>query len=425
MIPKDILKKIRPWMWLATYIVLLLFAMLHLPDMWGVLQKLMRLLTPLFYAIGIAFVLNQPMKAIEKLLIKAVQIMPGYKKKNSGKEPKVRGFSIFLTLVLALAVLFILSSIIFPQLIASIVQLFNNCVVYAGNIVENINNLLASLHLENIEWDLDTAKLQAALDQLGLSADKILQTATNWVGGTGMTVINNISAITVGLSNWVMGFMLSLYLLSSKEKFIRQLKKLIGAMLPLTAANRLLLLGRKANQTFSSFISGQLLEACILAMLYYVSMTLFNMPYAMLISTVIGVTSIVPMFGAMLGMAFGCLLIFAINPWMSLFFMIYFQIVQQFENNLIYPKVVGNSVGLPGIWVLLSIVVFGGLLGLFGMLIAVPATAVLYTLLGEFVNHQMKRRKQSLDENGLLRAEEMMPDKSADGHLEADADAEA
>ena len=137
-------------------------------------------------------------------------------------------------------------------------------------------------------------------------------------------------------------------------------------------------------------------------MLYYVSMTLFKMPYAMLISTVIGVTSIVPMFGAMLGMAFGCVLIFAINPWMSLFFMIYFQIVQQFENNLIYPRVVGNSVGLPGIWVLLSIVVFGGLLGLFGMLIAVPATAVLYTLLGEFVNSRMRKKGQVLDESGLL-----------------------
>ncbi len=402
MIPKDILKKIKPWMWLSTYIVLLLFALIHFQDLMGVLGKVLHLLTPLFYAIGIAFVLNQPMKAIEKGLIRLIQALPPSKKKPAQKEPKVRGISIFLTLLLALAVLFVLSSIIFPQLITSIVQLFNNCVVYAGNIVKNINNLLASLHLENIEWDLDTTKLQAALDQLGLSADKIFQTATNWVGGTGMTVINNISAITVGVSNWVMGFMLSLYLLSSKEKFIRQLKKLIGALLPLSAANRILALGRKTNQTFSSFISGQLLEACILAMLYYVSMTLFKMPYAMLISTVIGVTSIVPMFGAMLGMAFGCVLIFAINPWMSLFFMVYFQIVQQFENNLIYPRVVGNSVGLPGIWVLLSIVVFGGLLGLFGMLIAVPATAVLYTLLGEFVNGRMRKKGQILDESGLL-----------------------
>lgn len=186
--------------------------------------------------------------------------------------------------------------------------------------MENINNLLASLHLENIEWDLDTAKLQAALDQLGLSADKIFQTATNWVGGTGMTVIQQHFRDHRRFKQLGNGLLLSLYLLSSKEKFIRQLKKLIGALLPLSAANRVLAWGRKTNQTFSSFISGQLLEACILAMLYYVSMTLFKMPYAMLISTVIGVTSIVPMFGAMLGMAFGCVLIFAINPWMSLFF---------------------------------------------------------------------------------------------------------
>ena len=155
MIPKDILKKIKPWMWLSTYIVLLLFALVHFQDLMGVLGKVMHLLTPLFYAIGIAFVLNQPMKAIEKGLIRLIQALPRSKKNPPQKEPKVRGISIFLTLLLALAVLFVLSSIIFPQLITSIVQLFNNCVVYAGNIVENINNLLASLHLENIEWDLD------------------------------------------------------------------------------------------------------------------------------------------------------------------------------------------------------------------------------------------------------------------------------
>ena len=129
MIPKDILKKIKPWMWLSTYIVLLLFAMLHFQDMMSVLSRLFHLLTPLFYAIGIAFVLNQPMKAIEKGLLKLIQALPHNKKTKPQREPKVRGISIFLTLLLALAVLFVLSSIIFPQLIASIIQLFNNCVV--------------------------------------------------------------------------------------------------------------------------------------------------------------------------------------------------------------------------------------------------------------------------------------------------------
>lgn len=401
MIPKDILNRIRPWLWLSTYTVLLCFVLLHFPEIWSVVSQLLSLLTPLFYAIAIAFVLNQPMKAIEAALKKVALANP-LRRKSRAEEPKVRGIAIFLTLLLALTVLFVLSSIIFPQLITSIGQLINNCVVYATNIVANVNTLLEQLHLENIEWEIDAAKLQATLDQLGLSYEKLLQTATDVVGGTGMTVINNLSALTSALSNWVMGFMLSLYLLSSKEKFIRQCKKLIGALLPLKTANRLLLIGQQANQTFSSFFSGQLLEACILALLYYISMTLFNMPYAMLISTVIGVTSIVPIFGAMIGMAFGCILIFAINPWMSLFFMVFFQIVQQFENNLIYPRVVGKSVGLPGIWVLLSIVVCGGLWGLFGMLIAVPLTAVSYTLLSDWVNSMMKKKRQTLDENGML-----------------------
>lgn len=410
MISKEMLHKLKPWILLSTYIVVLCFIALHVPDIFNFLNKMIKLLYPLFYALIIAFILNQPLKAIEKLLQKMAislrktfPILKGKPTKNGEERPiKTRGLAILITLILAIAILTVLSSIIFPQLIASIGMLLNNIVVYTENIVNTVNGWLTSLHLEELEWNLDAARIQTFIDQMTSNIDKIFKTATDWVGGAGMTVVSNISGFTMSLANWFMGFMLSLYLLSSKEKFCRQVKKLIGALLPLELANRILVIGRRSNQTFSSFISGQLLEACILALLFYVGMTLLNMPYALLISSVIGVTSIVPMFGAMLGMVFGCVLIFAINPLTSFWFVIFFQCLQQFEGNVIYPRVVGNSVGLPGIWVLLSIVVFGGMWGLFGMLIAVPGTAVLYTLLSEFVNTTLKKKKTSFDEIGML-----------------------
>ena len=407
MIPKETLDKIRPWMWLATYIAILLLAVIHFPVILNVFLRLLSLLTPLFYGIIIAFVLNQPMKSIEKILTRL------WKKytKHPEKEPRVRGISIIITLLLTLMVISLLSSIIFPQLIASIVQLFNNCIVYAKNFVDNLNNLFESLHLENFEWQFDPAQLEAALDQAGLTTDKIIQSVTDFLGGAGTGIISNISSLTISIGQWVTGFMLSLYLLASKEKFVRQLKKLIGSVLPLCISNRILHWGHQINQTFSSFFSGQLLEACILASIYCISMYLLKMPYALLISTVIGLTSIVPMFGAMIGMCFGCVLIFAIDPWMSLFFIVFFQIIQQIENNLIYPRVVGKSVGIPGILVLLSIVVFGGLFGLFGMLVAVPSTAVIYILTTEFVRNQMKKKRQFVNEQGML---EVLPVETED-----------
>ena len=403
MIPKETLDKIRPWMWLASYIALLILGVIHFPLILKWFLRILSLLTPFFYGVIIAFVLNQPMKAIERLLLK---VRKKYTK-HPEKEPKVRGLSIAITLVLTLMVISILSSIIFPQLIASIVQLYNNCILYAKNFVDNLNNLFDSLHLENFEWQFDPAQLETALDQAGLTTDKIIQSVTNFLTGAGTGIISNISSLTISIGQWVTGFMLSLYLLASKEKFVRHLKKFIGSILPLNIANCLLHWGQQINQTFSSFFSGQLLEACILASIYCILMYILKMPYALLISTVIGLTSIVPMFGAMIGMCFGCVLIFAIDPWMSLFFIVFFQIVQQIENNLIYPRVVGKSVGIPGILVLLSIVVFGGMFGLFGMLVAVPSTAVIYILVTEFVRGQMAKRRQIINEQGLL---EVLPE---------------
>ena len=166
-------------------------------------------------------------------------------------------------------------------------------------------------------------------------------------------------------------------------------------------------MGKKANDIFSGFIGGQLVEAVILGILCYIGMLLFKFPFPELISAIVAITSIVPMFGAMFGMAFGCLLILAINPIQVILFIIYFQVLQQFEGNVIYPRVVGGSVGISGIYVLLSLVIFGGLFGLIGMIMAVPVTALIYALVSEFVNYRLLAKNLYVDENDFHKLPEL------------------
>lgn len=246
------------------------------------------------------------------------------------------------------------------------------------------------------------------MTSLGWTWESIAQNASTWAIGAGSSLLNNALAFTSGLANWFTGFMLSLYLLSSKEKFIRQFRKAIAAIFGYNISVSVFDLGKKSNRIFTSFISGQLVEACILGSIYFVALSLFKFPFVMLISCVIAITSIVPMFGAMFGMFFGCLLILAVNPIIDVvWFVILFQVIQAFEGNVIYPRVVGNSVGLPGVWVLLSIIVLGGIWGLFGMLIAVPFTALCYNIASEAVNILLQKRQlvvtnESITKNGKL-----------------------
>ena len=197
------------------------------------------------------------------------------------------------------------------------------------------------------------------------------------------------------------GFIFSLYLLSHKETFIRQLRKIIGAIFGYRITCIIFDFGHKTNQIFSDFISGQLVEACILWILYYVTMRLFSFPYPELIATIISIFSLVPVFGPITAMCVGAVLILSQDIFQALWFIVYFQILSQIEDNLIYPKVVGSSVGLPGIWVLLSIFAFGDLFGIFGMIIAVPTTACLYSLTREIVHRLLKKRKLKITETTI------------------------
>lgn len=391
-IDKDTWNKIKPWTIFAIFCACLITLLIHLPEISFFIKKIFKLCIPLFYAIGISYVLNLPMSWFEQQLKKQIP-------EKSWFYKKIRGISIILTLILTFILITVLLSIVIPQLIENVIMLLNNMVGYIENIIGYVNTLLSTLNLEEILIEFDAQTLNKYIETLTSNWESMLKTAYSWVGDAGQMLVKNALAFTSELANWFTGFMLSLYMLSSKENFLRQLRKCIAALFSKEATQKIFDISARANDIFSSFISGQLLEACILSMLIYFGMKICGLGenFEILISIFTGVTSIIPMFGAMIAMAFGAILILANSPLEALIFIIFYQIIQQFEGNFIYPKVVGKSVGLPAVWVLLSIIVFGGIFGLFGMLIAVPTTAVIYSLIRDFINWRLKVK--NIDQN--------------------------
>ena len=194
------------------------------------------------------------------------------------------------------------------------------------------------------------------------------------------------TSLLSGVVNVLLAFVFAMYLLAQKEAVCTHLKRLVTTVLPRQKAQRVLYIAKLSNQTFTNFISGQTIEAVIIGVLCFIGMLIFKMPYAGVVSVIVGATALVPVFGAWLGGGFGAFLILLTEPVKALWFIVFIVVLQQLEGNLIYPKVVGKSVGLPGILVLMAVTIGGGAFGVLGMLLCVPVCAVLYSLYCEFLH---------------------------------------
>lgn len=371
---------IRPWFFLLTYGILFTAFIFRFDVVTSTLYSFIGMFQSLLYAIGIAYVINVLMVRIEKLLKKTIpEKMIFYR--------FIRGISIFLSLLIAFGVLILVFSIIMPKIIESLIQLLSNMSTFMSGLIANIDEILAYLNIDYKLTDINTIQ-----QLLNMNWSDIFQNVVKMLGSSANGLINNAVSFTSTFAIIFTGFMFSLYLLSSKETFIRQTRKVVVVAFGVPKAERIFYWGSRANRIFASFITGQLTEACILWVLYYFSMKIFNFPFPELISTLIAVCSIVPVFGSMFAMSVGAILILSKDPLTSVLFIIFYQLMQQFEDNVIYPRVVGNSVGLPGLWVLLSIFVFGAEFGVLGMLLAVPTTAFFYTMFADFINGYLKKR---------------------------------
>lgn len=386
---KEDIKHIKLILIAITYFVLLIFIVINFSTIKNGIAQFFSLLTPFFYGLGIAYVANIPMKKIEKLI-------HDHLNENNIIYKYSRSISILLSFILVIAFIVIFASIIIPQLFETIANLFVNLANFINGIIDNIDQLFELFNIDPIDVSINSSTIEQIFTNIGLDWNNITKNLNNLLSGlstAGISVIDIITNFTVQLGFWFMGFMLSIYLLSSKETFIRQSKKLIAAIFDYDTTSKILRLLRKANEIFTNFIGGQLIEALIIGGLIYVALLIFKMPFAILIAALVAVMALVPVLGATLACVIGFILVFSVSPIKAVWFIIIYQVVQQAENTIIYPKVVGKSVGLPGIWTLLSIVVFGGLFGVLGMLLAVPTTACIYTFGSEIVNNRLKKKQ--------------------------------
>ncbi len=372
-------KQMKKAMFLIAFAVILMWLLENIFNVWLLAVKVFSIFTPFVLGLAIAFIFNSPMKVIERKLFQSKKIF-----KNL-KPSLIRTISYILTLLLFVFTIFITLFIIIPELAATIQDLSVKLPSYWDNLLIFVNEKLEN-NPQIIQWinniDFDWKKL----GENALSFFK--NSALNLVGST----FSIASSVVSGIVTFSLGFVFSIYVLLQKETLSRQVKKLIRAFLPEKIADRIFHIGALSNNVFSQFLHGQMLEGVIIGFLFFVSMSIFRFPYALTISVLIAVTSLVPMFGTLVGCIIGAFLIFVVNAKLSLWFIIMFLIIQQIEGNLIYPHVVGKAAGLPSIWILVAVTVGGNLMGILGILLFIPLVSVLYTLLREYVNCRLKAK---------------------------------
>ena len=324
----------------------------------------------------VAFILNVPMRGIENW----------FKKMKSAQGR--RAIAIILTMVAVILVLTGVVYLLVPQLIETVETLIATLPGFFNRSKEFIQGFLND-NPELMEWLYENTDFQK-IDWAGL-----IEKGVSWVSASLDTIVNGALTTVVTLGNGVFNAVISLvfalYCLARKEILARQGRRILYSILPEKFCDETVRILRMANSTFSNFISGQCLEALILGSMFAVSMSIFRMPYMPLVSVVIAVTALVPIVGACVGCVLGAFFILVNDPVLAFWFVIMFLVLQQIEGNLIYPRVVGTSVGLPGMWVLVAVAVGGDLMGVGGMLLMIPLASVLYALAREFTTKRLEQ----------------------------------
>ena len=348
----------------------------HLGVVAGAVVWLLGILSPFVMGGAIAFVLNVPMRAIER------HLFPNRRRLTRLRRP----LALVLTLVALTGVLTLAFCVIGPGIKDAVVSI-------AAQVPDAFDRLYQRLlGLEQYLPQIKDLVGDLAIDWKSLS-QKALSLAQSWGGSLISSGGGLMVGVVSGVSTFVIGLIFSFYILLQKEKLARQGRQVLYGLLPLKQADRALEVLRLAERTFSNFLSGQCVEACILGTLFVIAMTIFRMPYALLVGVLIALTALIPIVGAFIGCAVGALLIAITDPWKALAFIILFLVLQQIEGNLIYPHVVGSSVGLPSIWVLAAVTLGGKLMGVAGMLFFIPLCSVLYALFRDFVKGRLAEKQ--------------------------------
>lgn len=347
-----------------------------------IIKGIFSVISPFIIGLCVAFIVNVLLRQLEKLWKK----IPSKKHKDLLEKLK-RPVCLVGSIVIIIGAIFILMFMIIPEISQTVSMIID----------------MMPQYLKEVEgWWIDVRTFMSeyaiVLPEINIDFGEVVKKISGTVSQVGPAFIDRTFAFTGsifnGIFNFVLGLVFSMYVLAQKEKLGEGAKKVLNAMFCEKKVNSILDICSLTNKTFSNFITGQLTEACIIALLCFIGMNIFGFPYALTISTLIGFTALIPVFGAFIGTAIGAFLILMVSPIKALWFIIFVIVLQQIEGNLIYPRVVGKSVGLPGIWVLTAVTLGNGLFGILGMLVAVPVFSVLYTLFKKFIDKKIKLKKE-------------------------------
>lgn len=358
---------------------IVLYWILHEPERFkSVYDTLSGIFSPFVVGAGLAFIINVPMRSIENRLI-------GVKNENVRRVLAVLG---------TLAVILLVLALVFYLLIPQVIETAETVALKLPDFFNNLwLKFMAFLQErpELLEWFMTNTSLESF--NIGAILEKVL----NVVGNSVSTIVTGAFTAIGGLAgilvNGVIAIIFALYCLFNKETLARQGRRLLYAFVPEKASDQVVRILRLTNSTFSNFLSGQCLEVCILGCLFAVTMAILRLPYIPLVSVLVAVTAFIPVVGAFAGCILGAFFILVNDPIQAVIFIVMFLVLQQIENNLIYPRVVGTSIGLPGMWVLLAVAVGGELMGVAGMFLMIPLASVLYTLLRELTNSRLETKQ--------------------------------
>lgn len=373
---KETMKKIRS---LILFTALLVVALVNYRPVFGVIKVGFNIIFPFVLGGAMAFVINAPMQFFERHLFQNERM------KNKKLAQKLaRPVSLLISLMAVVAVIALVVFVVVPELGKTFISLGTTISDFIPTLQLWIDNLFQG-NAAILEWTKE------------LNWDDIVSSTVNFLKNGASNVLGSTysiaKSIISGLTSFFIGFVFACYIVLQKEKLSVQVKKVMYALMKKKNVDQAMKVCSLSYRTFLNFLTGQCLEAVILGTMFFITMSLFRFPYAMLVGILIAFTALIPIFGAFIGCVVGAFLILMVSPVKAAAFVIMFLVLQQIEGNLIYPHVVGNSVGLPSIWVLVAVTLGGSLMGVVGMLIFIPITSVVYSLFREFVYHRLKEKK--------------------------------
>lgn len=388
-------KNVRIILLIITFAVVLYTAAQNLAAIYGAVATVWNVFGVVITGLAMAFVLNVPLKLFENRVFYGM---------SEDRRPYVRKMrrpvSLVCALVVTLGVIVILIAVILPQLTATVAEVASQLPNYINSVVQWLRDFLSGFGITvdaledfSVDWEQVFSDLTTYLKEGSANVSESAASA----GSSVVSTVTDVGGSVIStVMNTFLGLIVAVYVLAQKERIGHFMRRCIDAFLPHRASSAISRIASMASETFSNFVAGQFTDSCILGVLCYVCMRIFRFPYPEVISVVIGVTSLVPMVGSFVGEVIGALLILIVSPIKALLFIVMVLAIQQVDGAFIYPRIVGKSVGLPGVAVFCAVIVGGNVAGVLGSLLGVPVCALLYALLREAVDARQKRRESAV-----------------------------